>query len=428
MLRPTARSAVRFASTSFSRNANRASNRSLFFAASAAVGLAAAAAFPTLNADEASDLVSALPDNVKAHVESTRQHLKTNAQLAASAPQQVLWNAIRKDIEAIIEDEASSNPGKDGFPGNSGGGGDVGPMLVRLAWHCGGSYDKESGTGGTNGATMRFSPEADHGGNAGLGHARALLEPIKAKYGKFGVTYADIYVFAGCVAIEAMGGPSLPFRAGRSDATKVASPEEDKRFSPDGRLPDADGRNTDPANHLRDIFYRMGFDDRQIVALSGAHCLGRCHTDRSGFWGPWTNAPTTFSNQYFVMLEEQDWYVKRTHKGAEWTGPLQYEDTTGELMMLPTDLALIHDRGFRPVVAEYYKNEEQFFQDFVVAWTTLTENGCEGILSDTVIVNLEGEAVNVADTVKEKVGEEVEKFQAALGGIATKAKKKGWFW
>ena len=64
------------------------------------------------------------------------------------------------------------------------------------------------------------------------------------------------------------------------------------------------------------------------------------------------------------MLEEKDWFVKRTHKGAAWTGPLQYEDETGELMMLPTDLALVHDREFRPVVAEYYKDEERFASDF----------------------------------------------------------------
>ncbi len=77
-----------------------------------------------------------------------------------------MWNAIRKDIQAIIEDEKSPNPGKDGFPGNSGGGGYIAPMFIRLAWHCAGSYDKASGTGGSNGATMRFS-EANHGGNAG---------------------------------------------------------------------------------------------------------------------------------------------------------------------------------------------------------------------------------------------------------------------
>ncbi len=109
------------------------------------------------------------------------QLVEADAKLAASAPQQILWNAIRKDVIAIIEDEKSLNPGVDGYPGNTGGGGDVGPMLVRLAWHCAGSYDKASGTGGSNGATMRFKPESDHGGNAGLGHARALLEPIKAK-------------------------------------------------------------------------------------------------------------------------------------------------------------------------------------------------------------------------------------------------------
>ena len=79
-----------------------------------------------------------------------------------------------------------------------------------------------------------------------------------------------------------MGGPKVGFRYGRSDAPKAATPKEDPRFSPDGRLPDGDKE----AQHIRDIFYRMGFDDKGIVALSGAHAVGRCHTDRSGFWGP----------------------------------------------------------------------------------------------------------------------------------------------
>ena len=66
---------------------------------------------------------------------------------------------------------------------------------------------------------------------------------------------------------------------------------QDARFSPDGRLPDgAKDTKTETIQHLRDIFYRMGFDDQAIVALSGAHAVGRCHTDRSGFWGPWTYA------------------------------------------------------------------------------------------------------------------------------------------
>ena len=89
-------------------------------------------------------------------------------------------------------------------------------MLVRLAWHCSGSYDPSNGgTGGSDGATMRFKPESDHGGNAGLGAARDLLEPIKAKHPN--VSYADLYIYAGKVAIEAMGGPEIPFHCGRTE-------------------------------------------------------------------------------------------------------------------------------------------------------------------------------------------------------------------
>jgi cytochrome c peroxidase len=165
---------------------------------------------------------------------------------------------------------------------------------------------------------MRFDPEAGHGANAGLAVARALLEPIKKKFPW--ISYADLYTLAGVVAVEEMGGPSVAWTPGRSDAADgTACP-------PDGRLPDA----AQGAGHLRDIFYRMGFDDKEIVALSGAHTLGRCHTDRSGFSGPWTNAPTTFSNLYFTELVNNSWKKKK------WGGPMQYEDKSGELMMLPT--------------------------------------------------------------------------------------------
>ncbi len=79
--------------------------------------------------------------------------------------------------------------------------------------------------------------------------------------------------------MESMGGPTIPFRFGRPDHT------DGEKSPPDGRLPDADkGSPLATAAHLRDIFYRMGFDDKGIVALSGAHALGRCHEDASGFW------------------------------------------------------------------------------------------------------------------------------------------------
>ena len=91
----------------------------------------------------------------------------------------------------------------------------------------------------------------------------------------------------------------MPWKAGRVDAI---TPDA---VTPDGRLPDA-SKGNDPqktAAALRnDVFYRMGFDDRDIVALSGAHALGRCHEEASGYWGPWTFAETTFSNEYFRLL------------------------------------------------------------------------------------------------------------------------------
>jgi hypothetical protein len=123
---------------------------------------------------------------------------------------------------------------------------------------------------------------------------------------------------------------------------------------PNGRLPDAN----QGAQHLRDVFYRMGFDDRAIVSLSGAHTLGRCHIARSGFDGPWTRHPLKFDNMYFRNLIELKWTPRK------WDGPLQYEDETGELMMLPTDLALIQDEKFRPFVEAYAKDEALFFKDF----------------------------------------------------------------
>lgn len=105
------------------------------------------------------------------------------------------------------------------------------------------------------------------------------------------------------------------------------------------------------ADHIRDVFGRMGFSDQEIVALSGAHALGRCHSDRSGFDGsvphpfaqtaradteyrPWVVNPTRFSNQYFKLLLRDIW------KPRKWDGPFQYEATVAgtKLMMLPTDV------------------------------------------------------------------------------------------
>lgn len=266
------------------------------------------------------------------------------------------YKAVREAIADILDDESYDD-------------GSYGPVFVRLAWHSAGTYDKKTKKGGSEGAGMRFPEEGGWGANAGLDVARAKLEPIKAKFP--GITYADLWSLAGTTAIEEMGGPDMKWRPGRKDHD--ASYEK----LPDGLLPDADGRDKldRPSDHLRDIFYRMGFNDKEIVCLSGAHALGRCHEDRSGYWGPWTYAPTTFSNEYFRLLLEERWSKKKTHKGREWTGPEQYETENGELMMLPTDLSLVWDDKLRPHVEAYAKDEELFMKDFKKAWMKLQELG-----------------------------------------------------
>ena len=148
-------------------------------------------------------------------------------------------------------------------------------------------------------------------------------------------------------AIQEMLGPAIPFRPGRAD--------RDVAFcTPDGRLPDA----AQGQSHVRNIFYRMGFNDQEIVALIGAHALGRCHTDRSGFEGPWTFSPVTVSNAYYQLLLDEKWVWR------SWDGPKQLQDKkTRSLMMLPTDYCLIQDKAFKPWVKAYAADEELFFKE-----------------------------------------------------------------
>jgi len=161
-----------------------------------------------------------------------------------------------------------------------------------------------------------------------------------------------------------MRGPKINWAPGRTDEP------DGKKSPPDGRLPDADkGASPKTIQHVRDIFYRMGFNDQQIVALMGAHSLGRCHPNASGYDGPWTNAPTFFSNDFYRLLLDTKW-TKR-----EWNGPLQYEDPSKQLMMLPSDLAMIEDPQFRKYVELYAKDEQKFTNDFASAFSTLLELG-----------------------------------------------------
>ncbi|KAK9462955.1 heme peroxidase [Lipomyces oligophaga] len=256
-----------------------------------------------------------------------------------------------EDYKKVYNDIAECLEGDDYDDGS------YGPVLLRLAWHASGTYDAASKTGGSNGATMRFNPEASHGANAGLVKARDRLEPIHAKYPW--ISYGDLWTLGGVAAVQELGGPTIPWRPGRTDADASAC-------TPDGRLPDA----SKGADHIRAIFGRMGFNDQEMVALIGAHALGRCHTDRSGFEGPWTFAPTYMTNDFYKLLIDESWSWRK------WKGPAQYEDkTTHSLMMLPTDMALVKDKKFKPFVEKYAKSNEVFFEDFSKAYAALLELG-----------------------------------------------------
>jgi len=235
------------------------------------------------------------------------------------------------------------------------------PMAVRLAWHASGTFDAREGTGGSDGATMRFAPESTEGANAGLNIERDILKPVSRAVPAASV--ADVWTLAGAQAVEVCGGPKIEHRMGRTDA-------EDGSAIPAGgwgRLPDA----SQGAEHLRDVFYRMGFDDREIVALSGAHTLGRCHKTRSGFDGPWTSKPLVFDNEYFRNLMDKEWTER------DWDGNRQFTDPSGALTMLPTDLALKTDKSFAKYARAYADDESLFFADFKKAFEKLISLGTD---------------------------------------------------
>ncbi|XP_057769258.1 L-ascorbate peroxidase 3 [Salvia miltiorrhiza] len=212
------------------------------------------------------------------------------------------------------------------------------PIMLRLAWHDAGTYDVNTKTGGPNGS-IRNEEEYAHGANSGLKIALEFCEQVKSKCPK--ITYADLYQLAGVVAVEVTGGPTVSFVPGRKDS-KI-SPKE-------GRLPDANKG----VPHLKEVFYRMGLSDKDIVALSGGHTLGRAHPERSGFDGPWTKEPLKFDNSYFQELLKGE---------------------TEGLLKLKTDLALLDDPDFRRYVELYAKDEDAFFKDYAESHKKLSELG-----------------------------------------------------
>ncbi|CAK9085659.1 Probable L-ascorbate peroxidase 7 [Durusdinium trenchii] len=277
------------------------------------------------------------------------------------------------------------------------------PILVRLAWHDAGTYDKSKTAfgerGGANGS-IRFSPEISMGANNGLDKGVKYLEPFKADYPL--VSYADLYQMAAAVSIEHAGGPKIDMKYGRKDASGPDDcPGRQSRGTADNAgLPDAepgpDGAfgcgAKDAATHLRNIFYRMGFDDKGIVALSGAHTIGRAFKERSGTvkegYGESSACPYTRSMPKGCPIRNDGGYGVGMPGGKSWTTkwlkfdneyfqPSVYEEKDKDLLWLSSDRCLHQDEGFKQYFMLYKDDQAAFFRDFAEAYKQLSEQGAE---------------------------------------------------
>ena len=305
------------------------------------------------------------------------------------------YQAVREDLLAMMD-----NPSHDD--------GSIGPILIRLAWHSSGTYDKGSKSGGSSGAGMRLdeSSEALDPENKGLEVARAFLEPIKKKYP--GISYSDLWILAAYVAIEHTEGPYIEFLPGRQDI------QDSNLAVPAGRLPQAEfgcngeideqGRMVgweNLANHIRNVFNRMGFSDREIVALlCGGHVYGRCHSSYSGYEGVWVEEPTKFSNEYAADMVEDEWICvsndtlvngkpvdervrpakgKRQYVSKNVGSHADNLEGTPQ-MMLASDMVLLWDEEFKVHLEKYAEDEKSLKKDFGAAYKKLTENGVEDLM------------------------------------------------
>ncbi|MGB1952972.1 MAG: catalase/peroxidase HPI [Candidatus Puniceispirillum sp.] len=279
------------------------------------------------------------------------------------------YTALKKDLHDLMTDS------QDWWPADYG---HYGPLFIRMTWHAAGTYRTGDGRGGGGTGAQRFAPLNSWPDNGNLDKARRLLWPIKQKYGKQ-ISWADLLILAGNVAIESMGGKTFGFSGGRPD---IWAPEEDiywgletdwlanGRYSGDRDLahplaavqmgliyvnPEGPDGNPDPlasARDIRETFGRMAMNDEETVALTaGGHTFGKAHgagdaalvgvepegapieemgfgwknahgkgkgrdTITSGIEGAWTANPTQWDNGYFDLLLGYEWKLVKSPAGA----------------------------------------------------------------------------------------------------------------
>ena len=281
--------------------------------------------------------------------------------------------ALKKDIEAAM------TKSQDWWPADFG---HYGPLFIRMAWHSAGTYRIHDGRGGAGSGMLRFAPLGSWPDNANLDKARRLLWPIKQKYGRK-ISWADLMVLTGNVALESMGFKTFGFAGGRQD---VWEPEQvnwgsestwlgDERYSGDRQLanpfgavqmgliyvnPEGPNGNPDPVKAARDIretFRRMAMNDEETVALiAGGHTFGKthgagpathvgpepeggnleeqgfgwkssyetgtgAHAITSGLEVTWTTTPTKWGNDFFKHLFEYEWELTTSPAGAKQWKP-----------------------------------------------------------------------------------------------------------
>lgn len=284
-------------------------------------------------------------------------------------------DAVVKDLHALMTDS------QDWWPADYG---HYGPFFIRMAWHSAGTYRISDGRGGAGGGAQRFAPLNSWPDNVSLDKARRLLWPIKQKYGQK-ISWADLLVLAGNVALDSMGFKTFGFAGGRED---IWEPEEDIYWGPEGKWlddqrytgdrelenplaavqmgliyvnPEGPNGNPDPAASARDIretFARMAMNDEETVALvAGGHTFGKCHgaadpgkyvgpepegapiedqglgwknsfgtgkgvdTISSGIEGAWTTNPIQWDNDYLDILFKYEWVLTRSPAGAQQWTP-----------------------------------------------------------------------------------------------------------
>jgi catalase-peroxidase len=294
--------------------------------------------------------------------------------------QKLDYAALKKDLNDLMTDS------QDWWPADYG---HYGPFFVRLTWHAAGTYRSTDGRGGGGTGAMRFAPLNSWPDNGNLDKARRLLWPVKEKYGNK-ISWADLLILAGNVAIESMGGKTYGFSGGRDD---IWGPEEDilwgvedewlenQRYKGERELdnplaavqmgliyvnPQGPDANPDPlasAHDIRETFGRMAMNDYETVALiAGGHTFGKCHgagdadlvqaepegapieqmglgwTNKhgsglgadsitSGLEGAWTTNPIKWDNGYFDLLFGYEWELGKSPAGAhQWYAIDQKEE------------------------------------------------------------------------------------------------------